>query len=620
MKTGNNASQTDWPLTVTLEDGVWVVQVPENGKYVCRDIPNPGGSGNATWRDDVFRIDGETAVKVEWNGDRVHLLYARFLDDEVGTGDRESGPTTIAGGTNPWKVIIVDDEPQVQVVTQPTQEQESTQTASHECDPVKTGNNASQTDWPLTVTLEDGVWVVQVPENGKYVCRDIPNPGGSGNATWRDDVFRIDGETAVKVEWNGDTVDLLYARVLDDEVGTGDRESGPTTIAGGSFPWKVVIVDDEPQVEVVEVQPEGTLPNTNNNCLAAPGVVEVRERVDPNNRRTVVKHVLAVDEGDYVTGSCQPGSWTGATSGAILPDGNRRFTGIEWNYYATQTTIGSLQLPAGTLYWSGSTVDDNVVSVAEYTDHAVGPLTFRVRDEDKSTIYIGSDAVYTRDGPLAVELRQEKSVVEIAARAPALNGAATVGNGASLTVNVGQSAWSVTATANAVTIGVPSQGTWQGLVDAVNRLAGDQLTARFVTYWFGGKTTKVGSRALTGTFAPSRVRHEAISVTWGRPLDQETWFVMVEWTDDQNGTTKVYIPAENGGSRSVIRVSDLQRVADNAGIIFETVCFNYGGPPVSGFASTNGLENTDPFFRYSWSRERVRVRFQDNRVFGCPRR
>ena len=116
---------------------------------------------------------------------------------------------------------------------------------SHTCQPGKTGSNHSLTDTPLTITESNGVRTLRIPENGKYVCLDLPNPGGAGRAAWKDDVFVHSGATMLKVEWNGDKISFLYVRFLDDNGHTGDRTSTAKTIAGGSKQWQVVIVDDE---------------------------------------------------------------------------------------------------------------------------------------------------------------------------------------------------------------------------------------------------------------------------------------------------------------------------------------------------------------------------------------
>ena len=109
QQSGNNASQTSQKLTINEENGVRILRIPENGKYVCLHKSNPGGSGSSTWKRDAFTIDGQEAVRVEWNNERVSFIYARFLDDNIHTGDRASAVVQIAGGAR-WQAIIVDDE------------------------------------------------------------------------------------------------------------------------------------------------------------------------------------------------------------------------------------------------------------------------------------------------------------------------------------------------------------------------------------------------------------------------------------------------------------------------------------------------------------------------------
>ncbi len=70
--------------------------------------------------------------------------------------------------------------------------------SSHTCQPGKTGSNHSLTDTPLTITESNGVRTLRIPENGKYVCLDLPNPGGAGRAAWKDDVFVHSGATMLK--------------------------------------------------------------------------------------------------------------------------------------------------------------------------------------------------------------------------------------------------------------------------------------------------------------------------------------------------------------------------------------------------------------------------------------
>ncbi len=119
-------------------------------------------------------------------------------------------------------------------------------TLIHTCQPKKTGNNASLTDTPLTITEQGGVRTISIPENGKYVCLKLDNPGGSGRQIWKSDVFTIGGEEAVRVEWTEDNkVSFIYARFLDDNAYTGDRETATVRLADGSKQWKAVIVDDE---------------------------------------------------------------------------------------------------------------------------------------------------------------------------------------------------------------------------------------------------------------------------------------------------------------------------------------------------------------------------------------
>ena len=364
IKTGNNHSLTDTPLTISEYNNIRTITVQENGKYVCLKLDNPGGSGHQIWRSDVFTIGGEEAVRVEWTeDDKVSFIYARFLDDDVYTGDRETPAVQIAGGDKQWKVIITDDDsppvPQQQqqqdptpVPVQPptptpvitisggsgiteggtasftissspapttpitvnvqvsqtgsfgatgastvtissatttytisttddnTDEPNGTVSATiqsgtgytigtsntatvqvfdnddpvpvpvssytYTCQPIKTGNNPSLTDTPLTISEYNNIRTITVPENGKYVCLKLDNPGGSGHQIWRSDVFTIGGEEAVRVEWTeDDKVSFIYARFLDDDVYTGDRETPAVQIAGGDKQWKVIISDDD---------------------------------------------------------------------------------------------------------------------------------------------------------------------------------------------------------------------------------------------------------------------------------------------------------------------------------------------------------------------------------------
>ncbi len=362
-KTGNNASLTDTPLTISEYNNIRTITIPENGKYVCLKLDNPGGSGHQIWRSDVFTIGGEEAVRVEWTADgKVSFIYARFLDDDAYTGDRETPAVQIAGGDKQWKVIISDDDsppvPQQQQQQDPTpvptpvpdptpeitisggsgiteggtatftissspapitpitvnvqvsqtgsfgatgaatvtvnsatttytiqttddntDEPNGAVTATiqsgtgytvgtpdaatiqvsdnddpvpvpasytYTCQPIKTGNNPSLTDTPLTISESNGIRTITVPENGKYVCLKLDNPGGSGHQIWRSDVFTIGGEEAVRVEWTADDkVSFIYARFLDDDVYTGDRETPAVQIAGGDKQWKVIISDDD---------------------------------------------------------------------------------------------------------------------------------------------------------------------------------------------------------------------------------------------------------------------------------------------------------------------------------------------------------------------------------------
>ena len=160
-------------------------------------------------------------------------------DDDVDEADGsvtatvQAGAGYTVGGASSASVTVADND-------------DPAPTLIHTCQPKRTGNNASLTDTPLTITETGGVRTLRIPENGKYVCLKLDNPGGSGRQIWRSDVFTIGGEEAVRVEWTEDNkVSFIYARFLDDNAYTGDRETATVRLAGGSKQWKAVIVDDE---------------------------------------------------------------------------------------------------------------------------------------------------------------------------------------------------------------------------------------------------------------------------------------------------------------------------------------------------------------------------------------
>ena len=171
--------------------------------------------------------------------------------DGTVTATIQSGNGYTIGTSNTATITVSDNDDPAPVPASYT----------YTCQPTKTGNNPSLTDTPLTISESNGIRTITIPENGKYVCLDLPNPGGSGHNTWKDDVFVHNGDTMLKVEWRGDKVSLLYVGFLNDDTYTGDRTSTSKHIAGGDKQWKVVIVDDDsPPVPQQQQQPPTPTP------------------------------------------------------------------------------------------------------------------------------------------------------------------------------------------------------------------------------------------------------------------------------------------------------------------------------------------------------------------------
>ena len=245
-------------MTLTEENGVWVFRVPEQGKYECsmKNIVESGGhQGNYHFsglsgipENNDHQLFGVGAVA---RGENVHnggIGFNRHAsnDDNTFQGDRESSVLTI--GSRKFKMIVIDDD-------EPPDPFFSDFISGNK---VETCPSASTHPAPdMTLTLESGVWVFRVPEQGKYECsmKNIVESGGhtgnyhfsglSGIPKNSDHQLFAVGVVARGENVHNGGIGFNRHASNDDNTFQGDRESSVLTI--GSRKFKMIVIDDEIQ-------------------------------------------------------------------------------------------------------------------------------------------------------------------------------------------------------------------------------------------------------------------------------------------------------------------------------------------------------------------------------------